>query len=310
MILIHDTDSLPAHSTVAAIGMFDGVHLGHLHTLNTLRHKADSSQRQSLVVTFVNHPQHLLQPSAPPVPLIMPVDERLHLLDQAGVDYVLLLSFTHTLARLTATQFMAMLRDRWGVDGIVMGFNHRFGSDRLTRIEDYRHCGATVGIDVVKAPEYPHATVSSSIIRRDIASGDVAAANALMGHPFALEGIVEHGEHLGSALGFPTANVGGFAPHQLLPAAGAYAVRVATDNATYAGMAGVGRRPTVSPGHLTTVEVNLFDCHDTLYGKRLRVEFFEFMRNETKFDNEQQLRQQLEADRIQAIKILTKTSQQ
>ena len=136
MTLLTHTSTLPLHSAVATIGMFDGVHLGHQLIISTLCAQAREAGKASLVVTFDRHPQHVLRPDAAPTPLIMSLRERLRLLGELGVDYVLPLPFTAELARLTAGQFMAALQQRWGVDTLVMGYNHRFGSDRMDHIDD------------------------------------------------------------------------------------------------------------------------------------------------------------------------------
>lgn len=304
MTLLTHTSTLPLHSAVATIGMFDGVHLGHQLIISTLCAQARAAGKASLVVTFDRHPQHVLRPDADPTPLIMSLRERLRLLGELGVDYVLPLPFTAELARLTAGQFMATLQQRWGVDTLVMGYNHRFGSDRMDRIDDYRRAASALAMQVVQAPEYDGAHVSSSIIRRLIGEGRVAEAAALLGRPFALEGTVVHGEHVGTGLGFPTANVGGLPPHQLLPADGAYAVQAVTEKGRFPGMAGVGTRPTVSDGLHSSIEVNLFTGRLMIYDQPIRVEFVQWLRGEKRFSSVTGLIHQLAVDREQALKIL------
>lgn len=307
MTQLTHTSTLPPHSTVATIGMFDGVHRGHQLIVSTLCARAQALGRASLVVTFDKHPQHVLRPGADPTLLIMSLQERLRLLGELGVDYVLLLPFTTELARLTAGQFMAMLQQRWGVDALVMGYNHRFGSDRMSSIDDYRRTASALSMQVVQASEYDGAHVSSSIIRNLVGEGRVAEAATLLGRPFVLEGTVVHGEHIGTGLGFPTANVGGLPPYQLLPATGAYAVRAVTEKGRFSGMAGVGLRPTVSDGSLRTIEVNLFVDKLMLYDQPMRVEFVQWLRAEKRFSSVVGLIHQLAADREQALKILHNT---
>jgi len=299
------TDSLKAGSTAAAVGMFDGVHRGHVLLVDYLKQQASAAGLQSLVVTFTHHPQQVLHPDVH-VPLILPVERRLQLIEGLEPDLLLPLDFTRELSQLSAAQFMTWLRDRWGVTLLVVGYNHRFGHDRGATFADYVQQGANLGVRVVKAPEYlgQYAPVSSTIIRRLIAAGKVDDAMHCMGRPHTIAGRVVHGFHNGSQLGFPTANVGDIDPDVALPHQGAYAVIATVNGQQWRGMANIGSRPTLNNGSQVSVEVNLFDFDGDIYGADIQLAFIRFLRLEFKMCGIQELQQQLTRDREQAVAIL------
>jgi len=305
MRLLKETDHLPAGSTAAAIGMFDGVHRGHALLVSFLRQQAAEAGLQSLVVTFTKHPQQVLHPDAP-LPLILPLERRLELLEQLHLDLLLPLDFTMAMSQLDAAQFIGLLRDHYGVRLLVMGYNHRFGHGSGLSFADYVRQGAELGVRVVKAPEYlgEYAPVSSTIIRRLIAAGKVDDAMGCMGRPYRLSGRVVHGFHNGSGLGFPTANVGDMAAGVVLPHQGAYAVLATVSGQQWQGMANIGHRPTMANGDEVSIEVNLFDFDGDIYGAGIDIDFIRFLRLEFKMCGVDELRQQLSRDRSQAQSIL------
>jgi len=299
------TDSLEAGSTAAAVGMFDGVHRGHVMLVDFLKRQAAAAGLQSLVITFTTHPQQVLRPDAP-VPLIMSLERRLAALQDLQPDLLLPLDFTLPLSRLDALQFIQLLRDRYGVRLLVVGYNHRFGHNRSETFADYVRHGQQLGVQVIKAPEYlgQYAPVSSTIIRRLIAAGKVDDAMGCLGRPYTLSGTVVHGFHNGSRLGFPTANVGGIDPAVVLPHQGAYAVLATVNGKVWQGMANIGHRPTLDNGDQVSIEVNLFDFKGDIYGAAIDIAFIRFLRLEFKMCGIEELRQQLTHDRQQAQSLL------
>ena len=301
MRTLAENDSLPQGSTVATIGMFDGVHRGHVLLVDFLKRQAAEMGRQSLVITFLHHPRQVLHPDVP-FPLIMPMGERLSQLEVLDPDLLLPLDFTPELSRLGSEQFIELLRDRYGVSVLVTGYNHRFGHGRGETFEDYRRHGQRLGVQVVKAPEYlgRYAPVSSTIIRGLIAAGKVDDALHCMGRPYKLSGQVVHGFSNGRKLGFPTANVGGVDPLQLLPHNGAYAVLAHVNGQRLQGMANIGNRPTLDNGPRLSIEVNLFDFDDDIYDCPISLEFISFLRLEFKMCSTDELKRQLALDRQNA----------
>ena len=305
MRILGETDRLPLGSTVATIGMFDGVHLGHVTLVNFLKSKATELGKQSLVITFKHHPRQVLHPDEP-FSLIMSLNDRLTCLEGLRPDLLLPLDFTPDLAALDSAQFLERLRDRYGVDTLVAGYNHRFGHNRGETFIDYCRHGQQLGVTVIKAPEYlgRYAPVSSTIVRGLVAAGRVVDAMHCMGRPFRLTGKVVHGFHNGRGLGFPTANVGELESDLLLPHNGAYAVLAHVHGQQLQGMLNIGKRPTLDNGDRLSIEVNLFDFDDDIYGEKITLEFIGFLRLEFKMCGLEELKRQLTSDRDQAKRLL------
>lgn len=305
MRALGETDRLPLGSTVATIGMFDGVHRGHATLVNFLKQQAAARGKQSLVITFLHHPRQVLYPDAS-FKLIMPLEDRLAELEALGPDLLLPLEFTPELAALDSSRFIELMRDRYGVSVLVAGYNHRFGHNRGETFEDYCRHGRELGVEVVKAPEYlgRYAPVSSTIVRGLIAAGRVVDAMHCMGRPHMLRGKVVHGFHNGRGLGFPTANVGEIDPDVLLPHNGAYAVLAHVGGRQLQGMTNIGRRPTLDNGTQLSIEVNLFDFEEDIYGEDISLEFISFLRLEFKMCGLDELKRQLTRDRDNAKALL------
>ena len=305
MKIIGSDTQLEPGTTIATIGRFDGVHLGHATLLDFLKEQARQRGLESAVVTFAQHPQAVLHPEAG-IKMIMTVDDKLKLIARHGIDCTVLLDFTRELSLLDSSRFIELLRDRYGVAALVAGYDHHFGHNKQETFADYVRHGRELGVDIEKAPEYlgTYAPVSSSIIRKLIASGKVDDAMHCMGHPYSLAGKVVHGFHNGSGIGFPTANVGELDPTLILPHRGAYAVMVDVAGKHLKGMVNVGVRPTMHNGHRLSIEVNIFDFDDDIYGMPIKLEFIKFLRLEFKLGSIEELRAQLTRDRAQSVKIL------
>ena len=305
MKIIGSDTQLEPGTTIATIGIFDGVHLGHATLLDFLKEQARQRGLESAVVTFAQHPQAVLHPEAG-IKMIMTVDDKLKLIARHGIDCTVLLDFTRELSLLDSSRFIELLRDRYGVAALVAGYDHHFGHNKQETFADYVRHGRELGVDIVKAPEYlgAYAPVSSSIIRKLIASGKVDDAMHCMGHPYSLAGKVVHGFHNGSGIGFPTANVGELDPTLILPHRGAYAVMVDVAGKHLKGMVNVGVRPTMHNGHRLSIEVNIFDFDGDIYGMPIKLEFIKFLRLEFKLGSIEELRAQLTRDRAQSVKIL------
>ncbi len=305
MQILHDTDRLPQHSTVATIGMFDGVHRGHLTLIGEVRRIAAERHLRSAVITFAQHPQAVLHPQSD-IKMLMTVEDKVAEIGRHGIDVTVLMNFTRELSLNTSRQFLQLLRDRYGVAALVVGYDHRFGHDKTETFADYERHGHDLGIEVIKAPEYlgEYAPVSSSIIRRLIASGKVDDAMHCLSRPYALSGKVVHGFHNGSGIGFPTANVGEIPRGLILPHNGAYAVMVKVAGTWHQGMVNVGVRPTLENGPQLSVEVNIFDFDGDIYGAPITLQFIKFLRLEFKLGSIDQLRAQLTHDRATSRQIL------
>ena len=287
----------------ATIGMFDGFHLGHRTLVESLKREAGKRGLATAVVTFRDHPQNVLHHAGQK--WICTLDDRIQCIADQGVDYLILMDFTPELAALDSTAFMMLLRDRYHLRALVVGFNHRFGHNRSEGFDDYRANGARLGVEVVQAAEYAgeYAPVSSSIVRRYIAEGNVEAAMHRLYHPFCLSGTVVHGLKNGRKIGFPTANVGGYSPQVIMPANGVYVTLAQIDGGDWLpSMANIGTRPTVLTEGAISVEVNIFNFDTDIYDRRFAVRFIKRLRNEVHHASLDALKRQLAADRDASLR--------
>ena len=301
---LNDNESLPRH-TVATIGFFDGVHLGHQHLIKMVMDAARAQGTESMVITFAKHPRQVLDESFQPLFLTFP-DEKMIRLSQSGVDNCVVLPFDREMACMTAREFMErVLRDRLGVTTLVMGYDNRFGHDRTEGIDDYIRYGQEMGMEVFRNQSYVlnGIHISSSVVRNYIRQGEIEIANQCLGYPYTIAGIVRGGEQEGRKMGFPTANLDTSAFGQLIPPSGVYAVRarLMQTMATKPAMMNIGHRPTFG-GLEMTVETHIFNFNEDIYGKLLLVSIECKIREERKFDTVEALQEQLQIDRDLILK--------
>lgn len=305
MEVIRNIEIDSAEKCVATIGMFDGVHLGHQALLAELKEIARLNGLKSAVITFSKHPQQVLRPEGG-LRMIDTLENRLKYLDEMGVDVVIVLDFDYELSKLESKTFMQLLQHKYGVEILVMGFNHRFGRNKDEFFEDYVAHGVEIGLNVLRASEYrgEYSPVSSSLIRKMIEEGRVDLAEKYLGRPFGLAGVVVHGFKNGRKLGYPTANLE-VDPELIMPHKGVYAVRVELEGGEkYGGMANIGVRPTVVKSGERTFEVNIFDFDGDLYDQILKVQFVKFMRSEMKMSSLDELKERLAKDKRACMDVL------
>src|SRR3954471_10536826 len=298
---------LPNGSTVT-VGSFDGVHLGHQAVLQEIGRRARAAGRASVLVTFDPHPLEVVNPGAAP-PLLTTGAERLEILVQSPLDYVLLLRFDRYLAGLTPEGFVReVLLERCAVRELVIGHDHGFGRGRSGDVETLRRMGAVEGfkVDVVPPVDFGGQHVSSSRIRRAVAGGDLLSAAAMLGRPYGVVGRVGQGERRGRLLGVPTINLTELSPRKLLPPDGVYAVAVEWRGGRVGGMMNQGPRPTFEDGR-RILEAHLFDFDGDLYGEWVRIEWVERLRDIEHFESVVQLQAQMEEDRTQALAALRRS---
>lgn len=291
--------------------MFDGVHRGHQFLLRELLLQARQRGWQSMVVTFFDHPRNLLYGTAER--LLTTRDERKALLEACGVDKVVMLEFSD-IQQQTAEEFMRFLRERYDVSAVMMGYDHRFGSDRLTRYEDYVQAGKRAGVEVIHFDEATSSDlatdamtdadsgeknpISSSRIRKALQAGEIESANEMLGREYSLYGKVVHGKGLGTRLGFPTANISLSDPDKLLPKDGVYVVETEISGIVYRAVMNIGTNPTVQDRDepRTYIEVHIIGFEGNLYNQLMRVEILHRLRDEQRFESLELLRSQIEAD--------------
>lgn len=317
---------------VIATGFFDGVHLGHRSVVRQLVAAARERGTDSVIVTFRPHPRAVLQQDAPGLRLLTSFAEKRELLLSLGVDRVEVIQFNREFASLTAEQYIRdWLVGRFGCTAMVFGYDNRVGSDGADA-SAVRGIASRLGVELI--PCTALGDISSTKIRAALSAGDVEAASAMLGYDYFLNGVVVSGNRIGRTLGFPTANMQLYEPLKLIPENGVYLVRVEFPELTgeyglvpafseapvscgssgaegmsrgsriLYGMCNIGSRPTVNLGANVTIETNIFDFDEDIYGLPLRISFMKRLRGETRFSSTAALRDQLTADRAACLSLL------
>ena len=293
---------------IATTGFFDGVHTGHRLVIERLVSLAHARGDESLIVTFWPHPRAVLQDGARELRLLTSLEEKKALLTALGVDRIEVLDFTRAFASLTAEQYLRdVLRDRFGVTTLLMGYDNRLGSDRLTA-SSLAPMAQSIGIELIELPalslhdgpsfraESRNLEVSSTKIRRALQDGRIEDATSMLGYGYSLTGVVVAGNRMGRTIGFPTANLRPYEPLKLIPARGVYAVEAEVLGKRYRGMTDIGTRPTVG-GTIPTIETHILDFDEDIYGLPLTITFLRRLRDEIHFPSLEALKQQLLLDR-------------
>ena len=293
----------PDRDMLLTIGVFDGVHLGHKYLISQL---AESAKREGLlggVITFRQHPREVLSPQTQ-LPFLTSLAQRTALLENAGIEAVIPLSFTPELAQLRARQFVRLLKKYLRMRSMVVGPDFALGRDREGNPDTLRTLGQELDFSITVVPPVTinGEVVSSTAIRNALADGDMKKVLNLLGRPFSLEGQVTTGAGRGSGLGFPTANLE-IDPKQALPAEGVYATWAYIDEQAYQSMTNIGKRPTFE-GNERTVEVYLLNYDGNLYQRELKIDIMERLRDEKKFDSVDELKKQIAEDVKQGKVIL------
>lgn len=289
---------------VIATGFFDGVHIGHRFVIERLVEAAGERGDRSMVITFWPHPRNVLQNDARSLRLLTSLEEKKSLLEGLGVDRVEVLPFTKEFSRLTTREyFRDVLIARFGAKAVLVGYDNRMGCDPQTP-ESIERIAEEEGLDVVRLGSVTSpsgVTVSSTKIRDAVAAGDMETAAAMLGYEYSLLGVVVAGNRLGRTIGFPTANIQLYEPLKLLPGNGVYSVEAETLGHKFKGMCNIGVRPTVRAGGQRTIETNIFDFDEDIYGLDLKVTFHHKVRDERRFDSIDALRSQLAADKASIL---------
>lgn len=284
--------------TVVTIGTFDGVHAGHRKIIERLVNAAKANNLDSVVLTFFPHPRMVLQKESG-IQLINTIEERKQLLEQTGIDHLVIHPFTHQFSRLTALEFVRdILVNKLKAKKIIIGYDHRFGRNRTADINDLKQFGEEFGFEVeeIGQQEIEEVAVSSTKIRNALIEGRVERANLYLQHPFTLTGTIVKGRGIGKDLGFPTANLQVEEDYKLIPKNGVYVVRCMIDGETVFGMMNIGTNPTVG-GKEKTIESFFFDLDKDLYGKYLQIELLVRIRDEKKFGSVHDLKVAMKQDR-------------
>lgn len=293
---------------VVATGFFDGVHLGHRFVIKQLVDAARERGEQSTVISFWPHPRNVLQNDARNLRLLTSLEEKKQMLYSLGVDKVEILNFTKDFSKLSTEQYLKdYVIGKEGATAILLGYDNRIGNNPGTP-DEIEQIAKGLGLDVIRPKSFSSEgiVVSSTKVRDALLSGDVVSASKMLGYQYNLHGVVVSGNQKGRTIGFPTANMQLYEPLKLVPANGVYLVKVETLSRQFYGMCNVGVRPTVGAFNVRTIETNIFDFDEDIYGLDLKVYFIEKIRDERKFDSLLDLKGQLQKDALTCHEILSK----
>ncbi len=304
MIEVHrDLQHLPAFkNAVITIGTFDGVHLGHQQIVKLLKEEAVAIGGETVIITFYPHPRKIVSYGRSEVKIINTLDEKIELLDKKGIKHLAVVPFDDGFASQTAQEYIEnFLVKKFSPHTIIIGYDHKFGKNRSGDYHLLESMGEKFNYQVKEIPEHVlnDITISSTKIREAMLSNDINTANAFLGYTYFFGGKVVEGNKLGRTIGYPTANVVIEDEEKLVPGNGVYAVTVTIGQKepVLKGMMNIGMRPTVN-GTKRTIEVNIFDFNEDIYGIKICVYIHAYLRGEVKFDGLDQLKEQLAKDKV------------
>lgn len=298
-------DFVSEKKTVATLGTFDGVHIGHRKIIEKLLQSAADTDAESLILTFFPHPRMVLQDRSE-IKLLNTPEEKIKLLAETGLDNLVIHPFDEAFSRLTAEEFVSqILVSQFNIGKIIIGHDHRFGRNRTANIDDLVAYGQQYGFEVeqISAQEIDAVSVSSTKIRNALLEGNIALANEYLGYEYLISGTVVKGRQLGRTIGYPTANIRIAEDYKLIPKIGVYVVKSIIGGNLVYGMMNIGTNPTVG-GQSLSVEVHFFDFDADLYEQHIQISILERLRDEQKFDSVALLTEQLHRDKSNSLSYL------
>ena len=307
MKIYHNINEFKAiKNAVVTIGTFDGVHLGHRKIIERLKELADECGGETVILTFFPHPRMILHPEDESLKLINTIHEKAALLEQLGIDHLIITPFSRDFSNQSPEAYIRdVLVDTIGTKKIVIGYDHRFGKDRMGGLDDLLKLGPVYGFDVIEIPEQDinEVAISSTVIRNALLNGAIELANTFLGYPFFITGKVGRGDQIGRKIGYPTANIMIEENYKLIPDDGIFSAKVNINGEVYKGMAYIGTRPTIN-GISRNIEVNIFDFDTEVYGQDVSMQFFNFVRGDIKFESLDELIVQLGKDKDDVLALL------
>lgn len=282
--------------TAVTIGMFDGIHLGHIKVIQGCLQVAKDSGLKTCVITFSNHPADHF--TGKRNELLMPMQEKIAALESLGIDYAIILPFDSFIVELPAKDFIQdQLLDRLKATIVVLGYDNHFGKNRegsIAFIQDKFSAELeAISIDVAKVDDV---IVSSSQIKKYLSEGEVLKAKAMLGQPFSISGKVIHGNQNGRKIGFPTANMSLHADNKFIPQLGVYLCEVKVESGSFYGLTNMGYRPTLNKDEGIHIETHILGFDGDIYGQNIEIQFMEKIRSEKRFDSFEELKNQIAAD--------------
>ena len=285
-------------NAVVTIGTFDGVHIGHRKIIFRINEIARQINGESVLMTFFPHPRMVLHPEDNSIKLLNTLNERIELLEQAGIDHLLIIPFTAEFAETSSEDFIRqVLVEKLGTKKLVIGYDHHFGKNREGSFMNLKNSASDYGFEVEEIPEQDinEVAVSSTKIRKSLMIGELSISKQYLGYDFELNGTVVRGDQIGRTIGFPTANIFVGEKYKLIPKDGIYAAMANINGKQYAGMLYIGNRPTLNETK-KVIELNIFDFDQDIYDQNIQVLLKEFIRDDQKFENLEALKAQLGND--------------
>ena len=292
-------------STIITIGTFDGVHLGHQKILKKLNIEAENNGLESSVLTFFPHPRTVLNPDSS-LKLINTIEERISLFKKSKIDNLIVHPFTKEFSELDSEDYIKnILVDQLKAKIVLIGYDHKFGKNRTADINNLKEYGIKYNFEVIeiKAEEINDIAISSTKIRNSIEEGDIQLTNSYLGYEFSFFGKVVKGNSIGKTLGFPTANIKIGSDLKLIPKNGVYLISTIINQKIIFGMMNIGIKPTTNE-NTKSIEVNLFDFNQDLYDTNITINIKQFLREEIKFNSLNELKLQIEKDKITCNSII------
>ena len=285
---------------VVTVGTFDGLHLGHQKIIRRMVELAKENNGETILVTFDPHPRLVVNLNSHEIKFINTQKRKFELLNKSGIDHLIIIPFTKAFAKTSSEDFIKKyLVERIGAKKLIVGYDHHFGKNREGNYQKLHQLGIDNGFDVeeINAQYIDEIAVSSTKIRQALIDGDIKRANKFLGYTYSITGIVIEGNKIGRTIGFPTANIEIEDKYKLIAAGGVYACKVDVNGKQYTGMGNIGTRPTIGINGLVT-EVHIFDFDEEIYGQEITIYFVDRIRDEKKFSGLEELKSQLEKDRI------------
>ena len=299
-------NALSSHPSILTLGTFDGIHQGHRTIISKLTSESKKHDLKSIILTFFPHPRNIV--SSKKIKSISTIDEKIQIFSDLDIDELIIQNFNKSFSEMGAEEFIKLLVNNLNLKKIIVGYNHRFGKNRSADINILKDFSSKYDFEVVeiKAFEVEKIKISSTKIRNAINDGNIDVCNNYLGYNFNINGIVVKGKSIGKSIGFPTANINIAEEYKIIPKNGVYLVRCFFEKNKFYGMMNIGFNPTFGSNE-KTIEVNIFDFNRDLYDKNIRIEFLKFIRDEVKFDNAEELQNQLIDDRENCIKHINST---
>lgn len=309
MVIHEGYENLNLISPVATLGIFDGVHRGHMALLDLLVSRARAIKGESVVITFSPHPRLVLEKNITELSFLTTMEEKKVLLENAKIDHLIVIQFNNEFSKIPACDFIKdILIEKIGTNHLIIGYNHHFGKRGEGDFNTIKQCSEehALAVEQVQGVHTEEGIISSSSIREALLNGKLDEANNWLGYPYSVSGTVIDGRRIGRSIGFPTANIKPFSQYKLIPGNGVYVVEVKLGNQIFPGMLSIGSNPTVNEDiRFRSIEVHILNFDKDIYGRKISVIFRKRLREEKKFDDLDQLTEQMRLDKQDTLTFFT-----